>query len=257
MRCSIPSAMVLGSVLLGAPALAQTTTLVDRCRADCLDATRARERAEWARTCGLARNVGDPSTPLLMNEDEVVMGLPAMYDHDEVDESKNWRGQNAYSGPAYGYRVNEAYVSSLYEVTGTIIQSRDANGYFKWTKSSSYLKALPQYPTFGSTGSIYDVGNKLLYRNPNNASDCALYNDTAATSPASAFFVTGYCNPSCATQLTAPSVQSQTFSSRQAPPPAPPQRRESTERTAPTERPTPTSTRTDVRDDTSMKGETR
>jgi hypothetical protein len=259
MRWHIPITMALstGSVLLCAPALAQTTTMRERCRADCLDATRARERTEWGRTCGLARNVGDPSTPLLINADEVSMGMPAMYDHDEVDQNKNWRGQNAYSGAAYGFRINEAYVSSLYESTGIITQSRDANGYYKWVKSSSQLKPVPHYPSFGSTGSIYDSGNKLLYRNPNNPSDCNLYNDTAATSPASAFFVNGYCDPSCASQFAASSVQEAQAPSSHQVSPALPKSQESTERATPTDDPTPTSSRTPLLDDNSMKGQTR
>jgi hypothetical protein len=189
----------LGAMVLSAPALAQTT-IGARCRNDCLDATRARERVEWARSCALQRNVGDPTTFLLINPEDVSAGFPANYDYTEIDTGKNPGGQSTYSGNANSYRANEAYVSSLYEASGSIIQTRDTSGYFKWTKSSTRLRTLPLYPTFGSTASLNDASNAQLYRNPNSSTDCTLYSDAAATTPAPAFFVNGYCDPTCATQ---------------------------------------------------------
>jgi hypothetical protein len=183
-----------GVFLLPLTALAQPV-LQERCNTDSLDITQGRERVEWARTCGLLRNVRNPNNYYLTNPEEVEIGMSPMYDYLEPVSSD---GRNAYSGGVYGFNINESYISSLY-TSGLIFQTVDGNGYYKWARSSSRLKPQPQYPTFGSTGSLYDSSNKQLYRNPRNAADCTLYTDAAATIPAANFFINGYCVASCYT----------------------------------------------------------
>jgi hypothetical protein len=187
-------AALAGGLLLPLTALAQPV-LQERCASDSLDITQGRERVEWARTCGLLRNVRNPNGHYLTNPEEAEAGLPALYDYIEPVSSD---GRNAYAGSVHGFNINESYIQSLYG-SGAIYQSKDANGYYKWTKLSTRLKPQPQYPTFGATGNLYDPANKQLYRNPRDPTDCTLYSDVGATIPATNFFINGYCVASCYT----------------------------------------------------------
>jgi hypothetical protein len=186
-------ALLIALALAPAAALAQPV-LQERCSADSLDTPQGRARVEWARNCGLSVNVGNVNSRFVANPDEVSEGMPAMYDYSEA--SYYWR---SYSGNGYTYKINDAYLASMYTASGSLRQTLEPSGYYKWTKSSTYLKPRPYYPTFGSSATLTDPYNKQLYRHPTNTTDCNLYQYPNGTGPVVTYYVNGYCEASCYT----------------------------------------------------------
>ncbi|WP_375765583.1 Hint domain-containing protein [Archangium gephyra] len=169
--------------------------LQQRCNADSLDVTQGALRVEWARKCGLLKNVGSPTFGF-------DTGLPAstggnLIDYQEADPGRNPYGEGAFSGPSQNFEVNYAYVNALY-LSGGTSQGTDTWGYQKWSRADTRKRARPLYPTFGSTSDLANASNVQLWPHPTLA-DCNLYADRAGSmvAQASTYYVNGYCEASC------------------------------------------------------------
>ncbi|AKJ06035.1 intein [Archangium gephyra] len=158
----------------------------------------AEARVEWARKCGLLRNVGSPA--LTRNTGLAAANGGTLLEYDEADLAKNPTGDGVYTGPDYSFHVNETYVFAIY-LSGPTYQNNDAFGFKKWTRDSWRKKGRTLYPTFGTTPNLTDFGNKQLFPHPTNTSDCNLYTDQAGTaqSVSTTFHVNGYCEAACYT----------------------------------------------------------
>jgi hypothetical protein len=172
--------------------------LQQRCAADSLDSPKSEARIEWARRCGLLRNVGSPTYGF-------DTGIPSsnggsLVDYQEADPNRNPYGEGAFSGPNYSFEVNYAFINTLY-LSGGTSQSTDAWGYTKWARDATRKRARPLYPTFGTTANLADANNRQLWPHPTSTSDCNLY--TSATGSVSTvsttYYVNGYCEASCYT----------------------------------------------------------
>jgi hypothetical protein len=190
--------VVLAAIaFLPSQAMAQPI-LLQRCNADTLDPAKAAIRLEWARKCGLTKNVGGPSNGF-------DTGIPAstggsLFDYAEADPGANPSGLKTFSGPNYGFEVNYSYINTLF-LSGATSQSVDALGYQKWSRPDLRKRPRPLYPTFGTTANLSDGANVQLWPSPTNADDCNLYTGSAgAPAPVAAnFYVNGYCESSCYT----------------------------------------------------------
>lgn len=181
--------VLAGVALLPTEALAQPI-LLQRCSADNLSPSQALARIEWARKCALQIHIGNPNNGY-------DTGIPAsnggtLFDYVEADALTNPNGQNAFSGPNYGFEVNYANVNTKY-LSGPTSQGVDVNGYKQWSRASTRARARPLYPTFGTTANLNDANNAQLIP---SATSCALLNNGA---PAGTFYVNGYCEASCYT----------------------------------------------------------
>lgn len=182
--------VVLAGVALVPSEASAQPILLQRCSADNLDPTQALARIEWARKCALTLRVGNPANGF-------DTGIPAsnggtLFEYLEADAGTNPNGQNAFSGPNYGFEVNYANVNTIY-LSGATSQSNDALGYKQWARAATRARARPLYPTFGTTANLADANNKQLI--PNMANCDLLLNGT----PSGTFFVNGYCEASCYT----------------------------------------------------------
>lgn len=187
----IVSLVVLVLAAAGIRQASAQPILLQRCNADSLDPTAAAARIEWARKCGLTLHVGNPNGGF-------DTGVPAanggnLYEYLEADPNTNPNGQNTYTGPAYAFEINSAFVSSLF-LSGVISQITDALGYKKWERAANRKRLRPLYPTFGSTANLLDASNVQLKPSA-NANDCTLY--TAQGAAAANYYVNGYCEASC------------------------------------------------------------
>lgn len=187
----IVSLVVLAMVGAGVHQASAQPILLQRCNTDSLDPTAAAARIEWARRCGLTTHVGNPNGGF-------DTGVPAanggnLYEYLETDENTNPNGQNTYTGPAYAFEINSAFVNSLF-LSGVISQITDALGYKKWERAATRKRPRPLYPTFGSTANLLDPTNVQLKPSA-NTNDCRLYNAQGAI--AATYFVNGYCEASC------------------------------------------------------------
>jgi hypothetical protein len=153
---------------------------VNRCDADRLSPRQARERLEWVRRCALSQNVGSSSAWF-------DSGMPAANGGTLKDYSEaNAPGDRRYTGSLYGYDINMSYIEMFYDNASTL-QITDALGYYQWRRDASMQKRRPLYPIYGSSPSN-SSGTQLFP----NLSDCSLYAPGSQT-PASSFYVTGYC----------------------------------------------------------------
>jgi hypothetical protein len=190
--------VILSAVML-LPTMAEAQPiLLQRCSADSLDVTKAAARIEWARQCGLLKNVGSPSFGF-------DTGIPAsnggnLIDYQETDPARNPQGEGSFTGPNYNFEVNYSYINTLY-LSGGTSQSTDTWGYNKWTRDATRKRARPLYPTFGTTADLNDATNYQLWPHPTNTSDCSLYSSATGTvsSMSSTYYVNGYCEASCYT----------------------------------------------------------
>lgn len=198
--------VLAGVAMLPAQALADPI-LLQRCNADSLDSAQAAKRIEWARKCGLIKNVGSPS--YAFDTEIPASNGGTLFDYLETDYERNPDGEGAFSGDNYGFEVNATFANTLF-LSGATNQSIDpagshTAGYRRWARDASRQRPRPLYPTFGSSANLTDAGNAQLW--PVNAdlsatTDCNLYanqtNTNASTQSASAF-VNGYCEASCYT----------------------------------------------------------
>jgi hypothetical protein len=172
--------------------------LQQRCAADNLDSAMAEQRLEWARKCGLLKNVGSPTYGY-------DTGMPSyngagnLIEYQEADPARNPYGQGTFSGPSGDFEVNSSYVNNLY-LSGGTNQSVDGWGYKKWTRVDGRKRPRPLYPTFGTTPNLADPNNTQLWAHPTMA-DCNLYSDPSGSvaSLSNIFYVNGYCEASCYT----------------------------------------------------------
>ncbi len=195
---------LMGTVVVaGAFALLPTQAeaqpiLQQRCAADSLNSSQAVQRLEWARKCGLIKNVGSPTYG-------IDTGMPSyngagnLIEYQEADPNRNPYGEGSFSGPSWAFEVNSAFVNNLY-LSGGTNQSSDAWGYKKWTRDAVRQRARPLYPTFGTTANLADANNVQLWAHP-TLSDCNLYADAGggAASLSTTYYVNGYCEASCYT----------------------------------------------------------
>jgi hypothetical protein len=190
--------VILSAVML-LPTMAEAQPiLLQRCSADSLDVTKAAARIEWARKCGLLKNVGSPSFGF-------DTGIPAsnggnLVDYQETDPVRNPLGEGSFSGPNYNFEINYSYINTLY-LSGGTTQSLDTWGYNKWTRDATRKRARPLYPTFGTTADLSDASNHQLWPHPTDTNDCGLYSSATGTvsSMSSTYYVNGYCEASCYT----------------------------------------------------------
>jgi hypothetical protein len=195
MRAFWGGVVVLCAVVLAPQQSEAQPLLQQRCAVDSLDTTQAAQRIEWARKCGLIKNVGSPTYGF-------DTGIPAgnggsLWEYMEADPNRNPQGNGAFSGPSFSFEVNYAYINSLF-LSGATNTSTDAWGYQKWERPSNRRKARPIYPTFGTTANIGDATNRQLFPLTSLA-DCNLY--TTPTGGVAAvtntYYVNGYCEASC------------------------------------------------------------
>jgi hypothetical protein len=190
MRKILSSAVaVIGAVVLAPGVASAAPILTQRCAADSLDVNQGATRVEWARKCGLLRNVGSPEYGY-----DVGNGL---IDYLEADPVRNPDGEGAYSAANNGFEVNNNYVNLLY-LSGATTQTTDPWGYKKWERPANRKRPRPLYPTFGSTANLADPTNVQLWPHPTQAT-CDLYstNNAQVGSQQVTFYVNGYCEASC------------------------------------------------------------
>jgi hypothetical protein len=196
--------LLAAAVLVSASAQAQPI-LQTRCNVDSLDSVQAERRLNWARKCGLVKNVRDPNSAGSLFD----TGIPAYNGGMLMDYWESWAqptgdGANLYSGIAFNQEINYAHITSLYSLAAT---SQDRGGdpanYFRWWRDPSKKKPRPLYPTFGSTADITAPNNvQLIPDSQFNPTSCDLFvrnsNGTPGTR-ATTFYVNGYCEASCYT----------------------------------------------------------
>jgi hypothetical protein len=190
MRKVLLSAVAVAGAVFLSPGVAEAQPiLTQRCNADSLSSPQGEARLEWARRCGLIRNVGSPEYGY-----DVGNGL---IEYLEADPVRNPDGEGAYSGPNNGFEVNLNFVNLLY-LSGATSQATDADGYMKWSRPANRKRARPLYPTFGSTPNLADPTNVQLWPHPSLAT-CDLYStsNAQAGSQQVTFYVNGYCESSC------------------------------------------------------------
>jgi hypothetical protein len=194
------SAVIAASVvsLPSKPAFANVDMDV-RCNNDSLDPTAARARLEWARYCGLKVNVVSPSpaNPLKREDTQMIASNGGtLIEFYEDFASSNFWGLNTYTSVSVGYQINTTHISKQY-LNGVTSQLIDAQGFEKWSRPANKALARPMYPTFGTSPDA--SSGAPLYPNSATATDCKLYFNKNATSPAANFYVVGYCTSSCYT----------------------------------------------------------
>lgn len=170
--------------------------LLQRCNADSLDSNQAAQRIDWARRCGLIKNVGSPTfgydTGMLASNGGNLI------DYLETDPVRNPQGEGAFSGNNYTFEVNSTFVNTLY-LSGAVSQSNDNLGYKKWARLDTRKRIRPLYPTFGTTADLADASNVQLWPSA-DPNDCNLYKASGGVATVSTtYYVNGYCEASCYT----------------------------------------------------------
>lgn len=211
MKKTFLSGMVVMAAVALLPTQAEAQVIIStRCTIDnATDNAAAERRVEWARRCGLMRNVGSPTYGFQSTIPNVAGGY--LTDYKEVTRDTSGYGEGAYSGRDRQFKVNENFVFALY-LSGPTSQSVDPEGYFKWSREPWRKKGRALYPTFGSTINATDASNKQLFPNPdlaNNPNDCSFYERVwdpmvpggwkfvpATPGPV---YMNGYCEASCYT----------------------------------------------------------
>jgi hypothetical protein len=191
--------LVVASTVVLLPTMAEAQPiLLQRCSADSLDVAQATARIEWARKCGLTKNVGSPTFGF-------DTGIPAsnggnLVDYQETDPNRNPLGEGSFSGPNYSFEINYSFINTLF-LSGGTTQSQDAWGYNKWSRDATRKRARPLYPTFGTTANLGDANNTQLWAHPTNTNDCNLYSSATGTvsTMSTTYYVNGYCEASCYT----------------------------------------------------------
>lgn len=164
-----------------------------RCNIDSLDSETAMARVEWARRCGLLKNL----SPL--GADNTITSSKA-FDQNMTwaKDYKEFNSSMAYTGNLNQYNVNYYFAFALFDATPQYSvfrepSGRPTSGYWKWSHWSPRVRAL--YPSFES--SQVAGGGMQLFPHPTLA-NCNLYKDkTGTTQWTSNFFVIAYCESAC------------------------------------------------------------
>ncbi|WP_225409920.1 Hint domain-containing protein [Stigmatella hybrida] len=172
--------------VLGYSTGASATILEQRCTDDSLDPAQAIQRNEWARKCGLAYNSG--GTGAYFNTELPASNGGYLYEYTETTVGPASR---MFSGDFQSNEINSTYLNTIY-LSSPITSSIDAQGFYKWTGSSTRVRPLPLYPTFSDNRDI-TAGTPL--RPHATLADCNLYRANGTVAPA--FYVNGYCRASC------------------------------------------------------------
>jgi hypothetical protein len=198
MSRTIWGGIVILAALVMLPMHAEAQPIISiRCTVDNLDTNaKAEARADWARRCGQRQNVG-------VNTAWYDTGLASasggtLKDYLEADLVRNPKGEMAYSGPDYLYKLNNTFVWAVY-LSGPTYQDNKEEGWYRWWRDSWRKKGRALYPTFGTTSNINDPDNDQLFPHPTLAT-CGLYTDQNGQNPATVpFYVNGYCESACYT----------------------------------------------------------
>lgn len=188
--------ILAAAVLLPMQAEAQPVLTV-RCTIDNLDTNaKAEARVEWARKCGTIQNVGDPNAWYDTGLSAASGGT--LREYLESDPVRNPEGEGAFTGPDYGFKVNNSTMFAVY-LSGPTYQQQDSRGYYYWLRDAWRKKGRALYPTFSTSSDITSQDNIQLFPHPSLA-DCRLYFDKNGTQPATTpFHVNGYCESACYT----------------------------------------------------------
>jgi hypothetical protein len=168
-----------------------------RCSTDSLNSQQAAARIEWARKCGLTRNVLNPDAWFLSSRafDET---FNFAKDYKEVNTATNPAGAKAYSGSSFQWNVNFYHAWGSFDATPIYTMQKESTGattnYFKWSHTT--VRPRPLYPTFENTANV-GTGTQL-FPNANDPNDCRLFDSNGVASTGS-FFVVAYCEASCFT----------------------------------------------------------
>lgn len=200
--------IVVSAAAMLLPMQAEAQVIIStRCTTDNVETNlKAEWRVEWARKCGTIQNVGDPAA--WYDTGTAAMGGGTLRDYLESDPARNPTGEGAFTGPAYGFKVNYSAMFALY-LSGQTYQAQDSRGYYYWWRDSWRKKGRALYPTFSTTSAIEDQNNIQLYPHPWVMSDdpakraaagCQLYTDKNGLLPTNTpVHVNGYCEAACYT----------------------------------------------------------
>ncbi|WP_164011247.1 Hint domain-containing protein [Pyxidicoccus trucidator] len=194
---SRPLAAVAALSLLPLSALAEPLQEW-RCSTDSLTPAQATARIEWARRCGLTRNVLNPDAWFLSSRafDETFQFAK---DYKEVNTAVNPLGDKSYSGSSFQWNVNFYHAWGSFDASPLFTVAKETTGattnYFKWNHTASRVR--PLYPTFENTSAV-GTGAQL-FPHPTSTTECRLFNNPNGTGTpvTGSFFVVAYCESSC------------------------------------------------------------
>jgi hypothetical protein len=182
---------VLKVSLIAAPCAALAEPAQEfRCSTDSLTPTKAIQRLEWARKCGLLGNTAGPNT-----------WFPSSASLDlEFQPAKEYRELNtnrAFSGSFHDYNINWYYANGRYQDSSVFRVTKETLGatrdYFKWSHTVERVQFL--YPSFEDTPTV--ASGTQLFPHPSLA-DCRLYTDRDGLAPITGnFYMIAQCESSC------------------------------------------------------------
>ncbi|WP_170229345.1 Hint domain-containing protein [Polyangium fumosum] len=192
------AALVVGWLFQAQVAGAQDINV--RCNNDLLDPAQARARLEWARYCGLTKNVGSPMPANPAKREDLgylsVNGQSLIEFYEDFSSTNFW-SLRTYTSVGVEYQINDTYVSKQWQ-NGLPSTSLDVYGFQKWTRPATKAIARPMYPTFGTNASP-EFGSPLFPHEHLSTTDCNLYTTRNGGSVRTDFYVNGYCTSSCYT----------------------------------------------------------
>lgn len=200
MKIWLSTLAILVAAAAQTPSVARAADIDIRCNNDSLSPDQARARLEWARACGLKKNVQNPFPANPLKREDTGIPSPSggtLIEFKEDFSSSNFWSQNTYTSVSVNFQVNNTYVEKQYSIGGTY-QNLDPLGFEKWSRLASKLIDRPMYPTFGSHSSP-SSGVALYPHEHLNPNDCNIYTSRNGGVSQGTFFINGYCTSSCYT----------------------------------------------------------